>query len=79
MKALAISPGYGTDRTIYAATADDGIFKSLNGGVSWTPANAGLPYLSMGELVLSPEYLSDGTLYAYLLNKLGQWCVGQAF
>src|SRR5690242_10357270 len=35
---LASGPG-----VIYAGTPDNGVFKSLDGGASWSPASHGLP------------------------------------
>jgi len=40
--ALGISRGYGTDRTVFAATDGGGIFKSTDGGGSWTASSTGL-------------------------------------
>jgi len=61
---LAISPGFASDLTIFAATDGEGLLKSTDGGASWTSVNNGLPiYLSLSRVVLSPNYLSDGTLF----------------
>ena len=30
---IALSPGYANDQTLFVGTDDDGVFKSINGGV----------------------------------------------
>jgi photosystem II stability/assembly factor-like uncharacterized protein len=62
--ALAISPDYATDGTIFAGTYDGGAFKSTNGGVSWSAVNTGLTNLKIQVLALSPGYASDHTIFA---------------
>src|SRR5215472_11546642 len=39
---VAMAPDFADPRTIYAATADGGIFKSGDGGASWRAASRGL-------------------------------------
>ncbi len=41
--------------TIYAGAADGGVWKSTNGGTSWTAMTDGLPTLSSGALAIDPE------------------------
>src|SRR6266508_2256112 len=48
---LIISPNYSIDKTLYAALGG-GIFKSVNGGVSWTSVFAG----QVDTLAISPQY-----------------------
>jgi hypothetical protein len=64
IKALAISPAFSTDQTLFATTCD-GIYASINAGITWTLSSAGLP-VSAGvyALAVSPAYASDHTLYA---------------
>ncbi len=62
INSLAISPGFPSDRTIYAGTWGGGVFTSRDGGGSWEePALAGE---WMEGLAISPDYASDGTIYA---------------
>ncbi len=58
--ALAIDPV--TPATVYAGTASDGAFKSLDGGVSWSLTSTGLVNLSVNALVIDPA--SPATIYA---------------
>jgi len=45
--------------TLYAGGADGGVFRSADGGSTWTPLTDGLPALSIGDLRLA----SDGALW----------------
>lgn len=45
---------------LFAGTANDGIFRSLDGGKSWSPARRGLLQTDVQALALGPE----GTLFA---------------
>jgi tetratricopeptide (TPR) repeat protein/photosystem II stability/assembly factor-like uncharacterized protein len=47
---------------VYAATENAGVYKSLNGGTSWLPAQNGLEVGSITSLVLDPD--DPQTLYA---------------
>jgi photosystem II stability/assembly factor-like uncharacterized protein len=70
--ALAIDPQ--DPRTLYAATgsgalAGNGVFKSVDGGVSWMPASSGLPASSASELgnallALAIDPHDTSTIYA---------------
>jgi photosystem II stability/assembly factor-like uncharacterized protein len=51
---LAAANGY-----IYAGGADGGVFRSGDGGTTWTPLTDGLPTLSVGDVALAP----DGALW----------------
>jgi hypothetical protein len=51
---VAIDPRNTTDRIIYVATNNGGIWKSTDGGASWAPKSDYLPSLSMGAVALDP-------------------------
>jgi hypothetical protein len=60
---IAYSPGFGTDATAFAAGAPSGysyLFRTTDGALSWTPV------LDRGicSLAISPEFETDGTLFA---------------
>lgn len=61
--ALAISPNFELDHTLYFATRHHGIFKSVDGG-----RHASAVWDGMGRtitsLIISPDFPSDGTLFA---------------
>jgi photosystem II stability/assembly factor-like uncharacterized protein len=59
--ALAINPQ--NPSTLYAATRGGGVFESLDGGVSWSAINNGLPpNLWVSALAINPQ--TPSTLYA---------------
>jgi hypothetical protein len=51
---LAVGSGF-----IYAGGADGGVFRSGDGGATWSPLTDGLPTLSTGDLAFAP----DGALW----------------
>jgi photosystem II stability/assembly factor-like uncharacterized protein len=55
-------------RTVYAATQGNGVFKSADGGASWSSASDGLPGPFVINLVMNPQ--NTNTLYA-LMNGFG--------
>jgi photosystem II stability/assembly factor-like uncharacterized protein len=65
VKALAISPAYAIDHTLYAGTqgADSGVFRSVDGGENWQAVNP-MPNANVSALALSPAFAKDHTLYA---------------
>ena len=58
--ALAIDPS--TPATLYAGTFEGGVFKSTNGGNSWTTINSGLTSTRVFALAIDPS--TPATLYA---------------
>src|SRR4051812_7682349 len=54
MTGLAVSGGH-----VYAGGADGGVFRSSDGGATWTPLTDALPTLSTGWLEVAP----DGSLW----------------
>ncbi|MFH0731128.1 MAG: hypothetical protein V2B19_32890 [Pseudomonadota bacterium] len=69
INSIAISPNYANDQTLFLGTSG-GVFKSANGGVSWTQSNAGLTGTYIYAIQFSTDYLNDQTLY------LGAWTGG---
>ena len=60
ISALAIDPT--TPTTLYAGTQGGGVFKSTNGGASWSAVNTGLVASHVFALVIDPT--TPTTLYA---------------
>jgi TonB family protein len=58
--AIAMSPS--TPATLYAGTRGSGVFKSTNGGTSWTTVNSGLTDMYVHALAIGPS--TPTTLYA---------------
>jgi uncharacterized protein (TIGR03437 family) len=57
---LVVDPA--TPSTVYEATGDLGIFKSLDGGGTWTKANSGIASTNVQALAIDPVH--SQTLYA---------------
>ncbi|PKO23699.1 MAG: hypothetical protein CVU38_02680 [Chloroflexi bacterium HGW-Chloroflexi-1] len=79
---LAISPGFATDNTAYAAT-EAGLLRSTDRGSTWERLSAGLPgpgnpaargassdqtVDDMGFVRLSPDFSADGTILTAVRN-----------
>ncbi len=61
--ALAFSPGFAADRTLYAGT-ESGICRSKNGGRGWQELPFPMDAAPVLCLELSPHFTGDGLLYA---------------
>jgi photosystem II stability/assembly factor-like uncharacterized protein len=69
VRGVALSPGFATDRTAFAATgtpgehglADGGVYRSTDGGLNWTGVLSGT---MVEALALSPDFPQDRTLWA---------------
>lgn len=64
VSAIAVSPSYQTDGTVFATTLEDGVFRSTDRGRTWVSSNFGLLDLGVLTLALSPKFASDETVYA---------------
>lgn len=64
---IAIDPRNSTDSTIYAAFNNGGIWKSTDGGSSWTPKTDLMVSLSMGAVALDPT--NPSIVYAGTGNR----------
>jgi photosystem II stability/assembly factor-like uncharacterized protein len=77
MNSLEISPGFQTDRTLFASIRDEGLIRSEDGGNNWTAVNNGLEFTrrwsespGAGDfrrdvvIAISPNYAADGTVFA---------------
>ncbi len=61
--AIVLSPNYSEDGLVFAATMEDGVFRSADRGSSWTAWNFGLLDLSALCIAVSPNFAVDETLY----------------
>ena len=64
--ALAASPDFAADRTVYAARAT-GLYRSTDGGASWQPAYGSLSLQSdlvTSAVAVSPDFVRDRTVFA---------------
>lgn len=72
---FAVSPIFSTDRTVFVA-GNNGVYKSIDGGISFLPFNIGLPSGSHMALGISPDYSTDqivfvGTYYGVFKSTDG--------
>ncbi len=61
--ALAVSPAFAEDETLYAAV-ESGIFRSTNGGRAWREIPFDLDHAPVLSLAISPQFAEDGVLLA---------------
>lgn len=57
--AIAVDPNDATGNTVYVGAAQGGVWKTTNGGSSWTPLTDSQPSLAVGSIAIA----SDGTIY----------------
>lgn len=61
--AMAISPSFAEDDTLYVG-AESGVFFSTTGGRAWREVNFPMEFAPVLSLALSPEYAEDGVIFA---------------
>ena len=64
VQAMAISPNYANDQTLFVGTKFHGVWKTTDGGNSWAEVNNGLSILDVRALAISPNYATDRSLFA---------------
>lgn len=73
VNALAFSPAFDRDKTVFAALSlngeGGGLYKSDDGGLSWRLSSVGLTDLAVQEVVVSPDFANDQTIFARSLRK----------
>jgi hypothetical protein len=60
--ALAMSPDYASDHTVWAGLRGHGVYRSVDGGGTWQPL--GLSDQVIVDLAVSPNFAVDHTLFA---------------
>ena len=69
VRGLAVSPTFEADGTAFFGTAELGVWKTVDGGDSWTLAANGLPSnFRCREFVFSQDWASDDTLFVASRN-----------
>jgi len=66
MATMAVSPDYAHDQTLFAGVVGLGLFKSTDAGQSWQPSSAGLPSMDIIQILLSPGFARDQTVFAWV-------------
>lgn len=69
VQAVAISPAFATDHTVFVGTSvysqeQGSVFKSMNGGSSWSEATSGMGRSDISSIAVSPNFASDQTLFS---------------
>lgn len=62
--ALALSPAFEQDGVVLAATTQDGVLRSIDGGASFFAWNFGLLDLHVNAIAFSPGFSDDNTAFA---------------
>lgn len=81
IQAIAPSPNYSTDQTLFIATAESGIYQTTDAGASFTPLNQGLEDLRVRQVLPLPAPAREMSLLAITWDggywrwqpELGQW------
>jgi photosystem II stability/assembly factor-like uncharacterized protein len=63
IRAVAFSPAFGADGTIFVGTERSGVFKSVDGGGWFASKNAGLADTSISSVTFSPAYAADARVW----------------
>lgn len=64
LTALALSPDFGHDGVILVASLEGGLFRSADGGRTWTPGDFRGRWVNFSALEISPNFLRDGACFA---------------
>jgi len=62
MLALALSPEYASDQTLFAGAEGGGLYRSTDGAQSWEAVEGLASDLTISSIVISPDYANDHTL-----------------
>ena len=76
VQAIASSPDYVNDKTVFAASANQEVFKSVDGGDTWNQYPSGIPPSDLSQVqnftfVISSQYATDQTLFLGAFGGLG--------
>jgi len=63
VQSLGVSPDYGRDGTLLANIVGLGLHRSTDGGRLWAPSSEGLGNLDVREILFSPTYAKDETVF----------------
>ena len=77
--ALVLSPNFDADGVAVAGTAEDGVFVTDDGGLTWVPWNYGLIDLDVHAVAISPNFSADQTIFAATENRTVSQCQRGAF
>ena len=69
VRAVAVSPNYAQDRTVFAAIAGHGIYRTTDRGDSWARVGASIPSTQAWHVALAPSYSSQPIVIAAFLGN----------
>jgi photosystem II stability/assembly factor-like uncharacterized protein len=61
---MTTSPSFAKDQTLFSASLDDGVARSVDGGKTWQSINQGLASSQVPAIAVSPDYARDRTVFA---------------
>lgn len=64
LMAVALSPAFDRDNTLFGASLEAGLLVSTDGGATWESRNEGLADTAVFRVAISPGYAENGTLFA---------------
>ena len=71
--AVAVSPAFASDGTVYAGTKTGGVRRSTDSGATWSAVNTGFfsnfPSVWVTVLAISPNFQNDNTLFSAAATK----------
>ena len=63
LSSVVLHPNYAERANVYVSGKQDGVFRSLNGGLTWHPLNDGLPSLRLSQIIAATDDVAP-LLYA---------------
>lgn len=72
---IAASPNYEQDRILlanppYGNSGGDGLYRSIDGGETWVPITHGLTSFQIAEIIFSPTFTHDKTIFLTTEERL---------
>ena len=64
LTSIVPSPIFFADSTVFVSTLSAGVFRSTDGGATFTRLNTGLSNLAVNEIAVSPKVWTDATIFA---------------
>ena len=69
LTSAAVSPDYALDQTVYMTTAYDGLYRSTDGGISWSRTNEGLPNDNLLRSAMGKD--QSGSIVVFVSSSAG--------
>jgi photosystem II stability/assembly factor-like uncharacterized protein len=60
---ITLSPGFASDLTGFAVSPDSGLYKSTNGGMTWSSIVLPVSSQEMAQVTVSPNFTNDQTVF----------------